>query len=513
MAFFRRNACAMAVAALLVLSAASTALGAQPAQRDSGFRNAQDVREMVREWPGAKNLSHYQLDLTLDPENKTLQGTLDFTYVNAEDGPMSQLHFLLYANSYRRQEYGIFAANEMAKAYPNGFSSGYTEVSSVFCENRPAQWAITGEQDQVLMVKLDQPVQPGQSARVRIGYTVTVPNCYGRFGYGEHTMSLVNCYPVLAVYDQGQWYDYRYYPVGDPFYSEVADYDATIRAPREWTLAATGALTRHSAGRDALWKVHAPARRDFGFCASDRFTVSEGTVDGITVRSYSWQQGGDGGALTTAMESLALFNQTYGPYPYGEFSVVQADFFIGGMEYPGMVLIDGTLYAPSLTNDVVRDLVVSHETAHQWWYGVVGGDEVQNPWLDEGLTEFSTQYFFQQKRSERYNRLYDSQKDILLQARQDTQMQSGNGAPTARTPVYGFADNTAYSAWVYDRTAAVLQQLRGEIGEDAFFAALRGYYEQSKLSVATADDLLGAFRRVSGQDWKDWFARRLASAE
>jgi aminopeptidase N len=241
--------------------------------------------------------------------------------------------------------------------------------------------------------------------------------------------------------------------------------------------------------------------------------VREGTVDGIRVRSYSWQAGGDGGALQTATQSLALFGQTYGPYPYGEYSVVQADFFIGGMEYPGMVLIDGTLYAPSLTGDVVRDIVVSHETAHQWWYGVVGDDEVQTPWLDEGLTEFSTQLFFRQMRSSRYNRLYESQGEALLQQRRDTQIQSGPAPLTATTPVYGFADNTDYSAWVYDRTAAVLQELRGRLGDKVFFRALRAYYDRNRLSVATAEDLMDAFEQAGGQDLRDWFAQKLTAVE
>ena len=518
MAFIKRNAFVLTLVLLLALAAAALAWEARPADPGDGFRNEPAEQELVQTWPQAQGLSHYALTLALHPEQKTLTGTLDFTYVNAEDRPMGELHFLLYANSHRRQQYGIFQEDELASAYPNGFSSGSTDIRRVTSAGADTAWTVTGEQEQVLRVQLGEPVPPGGTAQVRIEYQVTIPNCYGRFGYGEHTMSLVNCYPVLSVYEDGQWHDYPYYPVGDPFFSEVADYEAIITAPRAYTLAATGVLTRENAGQDSLWRVQAPARRDFGFVASDLFAVRQGTVDGVTVRSYYLrdQRGGDGGALETAMDSLELFGKSFGPYPYGEYAVVQSDFFIGGMEYPGMVLIDATLYENSLANDVVRDIVVSHETAHQWWYGVVGGDEVQDPWLDEGLTEFSTQLFFELERPERFNRLYQRQMDYMLAHRRDAQEQVrtlGEPQPSVTLPTYDFSDGLDYSAWVYDRTAGILRELRREVGDEAFFGALREYYAQHRLAVTTAKDLLGAFERVSGQNLGDWFAQRQNRAE
>src|SRR5699024_3207279 len=82
-------------------------------------------------------------------------------------------------------------------------------------------------------------------------------------------------------------------------------------------------------------------------------------------------------------------------YPYSQFSVVEADFYIGGMEYPNLVMIDQSLYSDD--SEEYLELVTVHETAHQWWYGVVGNNQIEEAWLDEGLTEYSTLLYYRHR--------------------------------------------------------------------------------------------------------------------
>jgi len=416
---------------------------------------------------------------------------------------MDELHFLLYANSYEKQQYGIFESQDMDQAYPNGFSPGSIEIKSVTCSEGQTVYDIEGEQNQVLRVSLPKAVDIGGTARLTIEYTVTIPNCYGRFGYGDDTMSLVNCNPILSVYDSGKWYDYPYYAIGDPFYSETADYSATITAPEDWTIAATGVLTERQQGADKVWRVAAPGRRDFGFVASDKFDVMETTIDGVLVRSYYLKGSQSGGqeALDTGTQAMDLYSATFGQYPFSEFSVVEADFFIGGMEYPGMVLIDDSMYGSGTIPDkMILDLVVSHETSHQWWYSTIGDNEVMEPWLDEGMAEFTTQYFFEKERNKSYNNYYQQYIDYYSTVRSGQE-----GKYAATLPVFDFEDNLTYSAWVYDRTAAVMKDLRKKIGDEEFFAALREYYGAHRLGVTTRTDLEKAFEDASGIELTQWF--------
>ncbi len=528
MGWFKRNlfpALVLAVALLavgaLVLEPllsrrpAADPLATQPAatrQAITGgeFQNGPaDEKEPVEGWPEYETgkRCRYDLTLALDPAGKALSGKMDFTYVNTETQPMDRLRFLLYPNCFEKEYYGVFEQDDYDDAYPNGFSSGSIDILSVTSPDGNVQHLITGQQNHVLEVLLVRPVKPGETARLTIQYHVTVPNCLGRFGYGDNTMSLVNCHPILSVFDSGTWHDYPYYNMGDPFYSETSDYHATITAPADWTIAATGELTMREEGENDVWTVDAPGRRDFGFVASDQFEVMQQMAGDVLVRSYYLKQHKGYGrqALDCAVESIDLYESTFGEYPYGEFSVVEADFFIGGMEYPGMVLIDQSLY--SFSQSMVLDLVVSHETAHQWWYSTVGNDEVAEPWLDEGLTEFSTQYFFQKERSSGFNDFYQIQIDYFADQRAGQQ-----GQYAVTLPASSFDDGLTYSSWVYDRAAQILSDLRAEVGDEAFFAGLRQYYEGHRLGVATRSDLENALEKATGRELTQWFEQQFSQA-
>jgi hypothetical protein len=468
------------------------------------------ANEAVKTWPEYQNrkMCDYDLALALDPDKKQMTGKLDFTYVNTEDTPMGELHFLLYANSHAKQQYGIFEDQDMDKAYPNGFSPGSIDVTSVTSDDGKVDYLVTGDQRQVLRVHLPGSVDVGQTIKLSIEYTVTIPNCYGRFGYGDDTMSLVNCNPILAVYDAGKWYDYPYYDIGDPFYSETANYEATITAPEEYTIASTGVLTETQDGNEKVWTVDAPGRRDFGFVASNKFDVMQTVTDGVLVRSYYVKGSKSRGreALDTGAQAIALYDKSFGQYPYAEYSVVEADFFIGGMEYPGMVLIDNSMYS-AFSDPMEFDLVVSHETGHQWWYSVIGDNEVMDPWLDEGLTEFTTQLFFEKNRNQSFNDFYRQYIDYMKGMRKG---QDGEYAVTS--PVFTFRDNMTYSVWIYDRTAAVMQDLRKKIGDAEFFAALQEYYKDNRLGITTRNELEKAFEDASGTDLTQWFEQEFNSS-
>ena len=95
-------------------------------------------------------------------------------------------------------------------------------------------------------------------------------------------------------------------------------------------------------------------------------------------------------SLYTACNALAFFSNTFLDYPYSTLSIVQTDFLQGGMEYGALVYI-----ALDVTDQLQYQTVIVHEIAHQWWYGLVGNNQIRTPWIDEGLAEYSTAVFFE----------------------------------------------------------------------------------------------------------------------
>jgi hypothetical protein len=88
--------------------------------------------------------------------------------------------------------------------------------------------------------------------------------------------------------------------------------------------------------------------------------------------------------------ALGYYGQWFGAYPYGHITVVDPAWQsgAGGMEYP-------TLFTAGTSWLVARDgtdpvAVTVHEAGHQFWYGMVGSNEFEDAWMDEGLNTYST---------------------------------------------------------------------------------------------------------------------------
>ena len=92
-------------------------------------------------------------------------------------------------------------------------------------------------------------------------------------------------------------------------------------------------------------------------------------------------------------------------YAIRSYYVAEANFYIGGMEYPGMVMIDDSYYTSGYQD--IMEMLIVHEAAHQWWYAQVGNDQIAEPWLDEALATFSERVY--------YERVYpDNYKDMIF---------------------------------------------------------------------------------------------------
>jgi aminopeptidase N len=99
-------------------------------------------------------------------------------------------------------------------------------------------------------------------------------------------------------------------------------------------------------------------------------------------------------ALDWAAKALTVYQKEFGAYPYRELDVVETGTTAGGIEYPGLVAVASRFYSDANRQAVFESATV-HEVAHQWWYNVVGNDQVNHPWLDEALAQYATYRYFQ----------------------------------------------------------------------------------------------------------------------
>ena len=442
--------------------------------------------------------SVYEIDWTLDAENRTLKAHQQIDYVNAETVALHAVYFHLYPNYFTDEESAPFEESEMQNAYPNGFSEGRITLESVTAGGKAADYSLEGAMQGILSLKLSEPLEPGAHIDCAFDYTVTLPESVGRFGAGDDTLQLCNAYPIAAVYDDEGWNLDPYVPIGDPFYSDVADYTIRITCPSEYIVTGTGKQSKLAQGDDTKTYTFAcPDVRDVAYVAGKGLQSLSKEVAGVKVTSWYYSQGNGGRiALSSACAAVEIFSDMFGKYPYPELNVIEADLYYGGMEYPNAVLVTDRLYQAGAEDTL--EYVTAHEVAHQWWYGVVGNDEIDEPWLDESLTEYSTLLYYRERYGqERFEMEYGQKIELSLLLMDYTVSEP---KPVGlRTSEAG--DALRYTLLVYKQGARMFYDLHHKMGDTAFKTALKAYYKNTYLFNATQEDLFFALNQATGSDW------------
>ena len=429
--------------------------------------------------------SRYEITAEYLPESGTLAGTTKLTFENLGDNEISVLKFQLYPNAYRKDA----LYKPVSKAYENsayyaGESYGEMVISSV---NGAKGWEVLGEDENILYVYLERSLFPDDKVVLDIGFLLKLARVNHRTGITEHTVNLGNFFPILCGEKNGGFVECAYYSCGDPFYQPCAYFKVTFKAPKDYIVASTGALLSERTLESKKEHIFtADNVRDFALVISDKFE----TVQTITYYYYEDTKAKE--VLATATEAFSYFEDTFGAYPYPTYSVVQTGFCLAGMEYPALTMLSDDLLSAELTHAIV------HETAHQWWYAVVGNDQVEEAWQDEGLAEYSALLFFENyekyeftretlvnKALKEYRSYYDVYGSVL--GRTDTKMSRH---------LKDYLSDYEYKCLAYDKPLVMFDTLRKSIGDESFLNALKRYYKDNQFAIATPAHLIASFEKT-----------------
>ncbi|MBA1334692.1 MAG: Aminopeptidase N [Firmicutes bacterium] len=457
-------------------------------------RNAEPIFDKER-------INQYTINCYYDEVEKIIKGYQQITYYNNEESILEDIYIHLYPNYFNDKDSVPFTASEMYMAYPDGFDIGFINIDSLSVEGDGGTWGYTNSTGRVLRVELSKPLKPGEHIVLDMNYTVKLPRCNGRFGYGQRTVKGANWYPVVAVFDVNGWNLDPYYSFGDPFYSDVSNYSVNITIPESYEVAAAGVVVRSKKNGKGFKEISIVANRvrDFAWIASEDFKIKEKKVGDVKVKSYFFQDEGGEKALEVGAKSIEIFSSLFGEYPYKNYSVVAADFYVGGMEYPNLVIINKELY--NKEGHFSLEYVVAHETAHQWWYGVIGNNEVMEPWLDEGLTEYSTILYYENRYGkETAEGVLDN---IIGKRYKKYSGDKGSWEQSIHRSLAEFDSAEEYYTLVYYGGAVVIHQIREALGDQDFFNALKTYYKVYSFENATTNDFLGVVENTAGMEIQD----------
>lgn len=449
-------------------------------------------------------LSTYTMDLSYNDSSHSLEGREEITYINNSDNMFEKLYLHLYPNAFREgAKNQIASTSAQDNLYVNGLSYGRIDIKSVTSEEENLTYSIEGEDQNLLAVTLPCQLYPDESITFAIEFTVNLANINHRLGYGNNAINFGNFYPIVCVYEEGEGFRCDlYHSNGDPFYSECANYKVNISYPSQFTLASSGEVISTVAEED-ITNSHIKANniRDFCFVLSEIFTVATTSVDGITINFYGYNLDEDLQTnLTTSAKAVATFNELFGKYPYSTLNVVKTNFIHGGMEYPNLVLISDSLSQEDLA------YVIVHEIAHQWWYGVVGNDQYNHAWLDEGLAEYSTLLFFEN--NENYS---VSTRELIDNAYQNyktfTRVYSsvnGEVDTSMDRPLSQFNTEPEYVLNTYTKGLILFDSLRDSVGDRKFFKAIKNYYQDYSFKNVKPEEFIASFIDSTGYDLENF---------
>ena len=432
-------------------------------------------RSILDGLPGA---TLYRLDIDVPATARTLDIRERVEYTNAEHVALDEIYFHLYPNA----------------------AGGLIVFSDLNLDGDPIDpvFAFDG---QALCIPLEEPLAHGSSVFIDMTFELEIPEAYeawGPFGYVDGVLSLDQFYPVIPVHDDEGWNIGHAPWMGDWSYYDLSFYVVRVEAPSSWAIAATGIEIdrQESALRQSVTYVAGPVR-DFYLAGGSRLEPVRETFGEVTVTHYvpGWGVSQAREALVLVHQALEVFDHRFGPYPYTELDFVATPMGGGsGMEYPGIIALGQALYEQDaivwdLPSIITLTATLTHEMGHQWFYNVVGSDQIDEPWLDESMAQYCVNAYYTDVMGEaaasEYRTSWWSRWDRIDRAELPISLPSMAYEASAYTPI------------IYGRSPLFIRELESHLDVETF---LHTYYEQHKWDIATTESFVNLLQESTEED-------------
>ncbi|MGW2046144.1 M1 family metallopeptidase [Streptomyces sp. NPDC001858] len=402
---------------------------------------------------GGYDVSHYDLRLTYQPATDELAGTATILARTTEDLSSFDLDFLL-------------------------------DVSEVRVNGATAAFTTSGEHELVVTPK--SPLAKGTSVTVVVRYS-GVPST--KSAYGFSTWHRTPDGAVAADEPESAWW---WFPSNDhPL--DKATYDVSVAVPDGTQAISNGTLqstTSRLGWTRYTWRQNKPQATYLATLALGKFDVTTSTSEGgvPVINAYSRNLGDNDGAARASVERTGeivdWLTGYFGPYPFSTAGGYVPDTTTGfALETQSRVY-----YSPRQFASGANTTLVVHELAHQWYGDSVSVKGWKDIWLNEGFARYAQWLWSEHEGEGTAQELADYV--YASHPADDAFWTVKPGDPGAAHQ---------FDIAVYDRGALAVQALRGEIGEDAFFAVLKGWPQRHAYGNATIAEFRAYAEQVSGK--------------
>ena len=473
----------------------------------------------------SERVVNYQFQVRLDPDKKTVTGTEILSWLNTSGLPVSELHFHLYLNAFKNNRTTMMRESGAAYRRIQGKDEdwGYVTVHRIEVVDGPDLTASLADiqpddgnpdDETVMKVALPSPVNPGERIALRIAFTSKLPKVTRRSGFSGDFFMVAQWFPKIGVLQDGGWNCHQYHSSSE-FFADYGEFKAELTVPDKYVVGATGKRVAERSNDDGTKTyVHEQADvHDFAWTACpdfrefrEKYVLDEPRVETEMIllihKAHLNQK--DRYALALR-QGLEFYSTNYGGYPYETITLVDpapGAEAAGGMEYP--TLFTGMTMSWMPRGLRVTELVTIHEFGHGYWYGIVGSNEFEEAWLDEGINTYSEIKAMAHYYGEDASAIDIGGLKISDQAYGRVPViASGRFDPIVKKS-WEYISGGSYATNVYQKAGMMLLTLQGILGEDLMGRIMRTYYERWKFRHPTTRDFVAVAEEVSGQNL-GWF--------
>ncbi|HXT18513.1 MAG TPA: M1 family metallopeptidase [Gemmatimonadaceae bacterium] len=497
---------------------------------------------------------HYQIVATLDEAATNLHSTATLTYVNNSPDTLREMFFHQYLNAFRPgSKWSAVDIRENRERFQHlgDRDIGYERFTQApVVGGTPVIVDYPGAPDStVVHFRLPRPLAPHDSLVIQLAWDARPSTVTRRQGRKGRTYDFAQWYPKVAVYDRGGWEPNPLVPAGE-LYGEYGTYEVAMIVRDDQVIASTGVpvagdpgwarVSRNGApylAANAYGNVGSFARvqppdgyrvvtfraenvHHFAWSASPDYRYEGGvyvrrvpathfpTWDTVAVHvlykaddDTTW---GGGRALERTLFAARWLESVWGPYAYPQITNVHR-LDPGGTEFPMMVM-----------NGSASQGLILHEFGHVFTYGILGNNEWRSGWMDEGLTDYQTdwaQKLTPQDRDRviepprlaegyRVNAVTIPKTDSLGLSENRLEL-LGRTQPIG-TPAYDFTEFGIYNEMIYNRAKVMYGQLRELMGDSVFLRFTHDYYDRWALKHVDERAMRASAERAYGRPL-GWF--------
>jgi len=487
----------------------------------------------VRPARSPRNAS-YSITARLDPAARTIVGSEVIQWRNITSAPATELQLHLYWNAWKdtrstfMRERALGGGGAESTRRPDEWGRidiGTIAVAGV--ERTAARRFIAPDDDNaedetVMAVPLAAPIAPGASVAIAVTWTAHVPRTFARTGAVGNFFFVAQWFPKLGVLQDGGWNCHQFH-ASTEFFSDYGVYDVSLTVPAGWTVGATGVERerRDSAG-ETLHRFYQEDVHDFAWTTSPDYIertarFEHPALPPVDMRLLLQPEHASQAErhFDATRTTLRYYGEWFGAYPYGHITIVDPAYQsgAGGMEYPTLFTAGTRWLAPARVT--TPEGVTVHEAGHQFWYGIVGNNEFEDAWMDEGFNTFSTARAIAQVYDPNYLALrYFGGfvpwviTDIALSRETEGNRLAGYRrdarSDVQSTPSFRYFPTTGGSI-TYNKTALWLNTLERWIGWPALQKIMAAHFARWQFRHPAPQDFFAIANELGGRDLNGFF--------